>query len=318
MKIDKFVLAIVGSILLAWFFPQWGSPESGIPLDLIASVGISLIFFFYGLKLSPQEIKIGLRNWKLHILVQATTFLVFPLIVLAFYPLIKTENGQTLWLAFLFLAALPSTVSSSVVMVSIARGNIPAAIFNASISGLIGIAVTPLWMGLFLKQTTIDFNLGEIYFKLITEILLPVVIGIFLQRYWGYFARKYSRYLTLFDKSVILLIIFKSFSHSFENQVFSAVDIFDLFLIVTAVVTLFFLIYFLTFYLSRLLKFTIEDQITAQFCGTKKSLVHGTVFAKILFQQSATTGIMLLPIMIFHPVQILIISFVAGKLARRK
>lgn len=318
MKIDKFVLAIVGSILLAWFFPQWGSPESGIPLDLIASVGISLIFFFYGLKLSPQEIKIGLRNWKLHILVQTTTFLVFPLIVLAFYPLIKTENGQTLWLAFLFLAALPSTVSSSVVMVSIAKGNIPAAIFNASISGLIGIVVTPLWMGLFLKQTTIDFNLGEIYFKLITEILLPVVIGIFLQRYWGYFARKYSRYLTLFDKSVILLIIFKSFSHSFENQVFSAVDILDLVLIVTAVVALFFLIYFLTFYLSRLLKFTIEDQITAQFCGTKKSLVHGTVFAKILFQQSATTGIMLLPIMIFHPVQILIISFVAGKLARRK
>ena len=318
MKIDKFVLAIIGSILLAWFFPEWGSPESGIPLDLIASIGISLIFFFYGLKLSSQEIKIGLRNWKLHILVQTTTFLVFPLIVLFFYPFIKTENGQTLWLAFLFLAALPSTVSSSVVMVSIAKGNIPAAIFNASISGLIGIVVTPLWMGLFLKQTTIDFNLGEIYFKLITEILLPVVIGIFLQRYWGRFARKYSRYLTLFDKSVILLIIFKSFSHSFENQVFSAVDILDLFLIVTAVVALFFLIYFLTLSISRLLKFTIEDQITAQFCGTKKSLVHGTVFAKILFQQSATTGIMLLPIMIFHPIQILIISFVATKLGKRK
>ncbi len=318
MKIDKFVLAIVGSILLAWFFPEWGSPESGIPLDLIASIGISLIFFFYGLKLSSQEIKIGLRNWKLHILVQTTTFLVFPLIVLFFYPFIKTENGQTLWLAFLFLAALPSTVSSSVVMVSIAKGNIPAAIFNASISGLIGIVVTPLWMGLFLKQTTIDFNLGEIYFKLITEILIPVVIGIFLQRYWGRFARKYSRYLTLFDKSVILLIIFKSFSHSFENQVFSAVDILDLFLIVTAVVALFFLIYFLTLSISRLLKFTIEDQITAQFCGTKKSLVHGTVFAKILFQQSATTGIMLLPIMIFHPIQILIISFVATKLGKRK
>ncbi len=318
MKIDKFVLAIIGSILLAWFFPEWGSPESGIPLDLIASIGISLIFFFYGLKLSSQEIKIGLRNWKLHILVQTTTFLVFPLIVLVFYLFIKTENGQTLWLAFLFLAALPSTVSSSVVMVSIAKGNIPAAIFNASISGLIGIVVTPLWMGLFLKQTTIDFNLGEIYFKLITEILLPVVIGIFLQRYWGRFARKYSRYLTLFDKSVILLIIFKSFSHSFENQVFSAVDILDLFLIVTAVVALFFLIYFLTLSISRLLKFTIEDQITAQFCGTKKSLVHGTVFAKILFQQSATTGIMLLPIMIFHPIQILIISFVATKLGKRK
>ena len=122
MKIDKFVLAIIGVIILAWFFPGIGSPESGVPLDLIASIGISLIFFFYGLKLSPCDIKMGLRNWKLHVVVQTTTFLIFPLITLAFYPFIKTENGQTLWLAFLFLAALPSTVSSSVVMVSIAKG----------------------------------------------------------------------------------------------------------------------------------------------------------------------------------------------------
>ncbi len=318
MKVDKFILAIIGAIILAWFFPQWGNPESGVPLDLIASVGISLIFFFYGLKLSPKQIKYGLKNWKLHILVQLTTFLVFPLIVLAFYPFVKTENGHTIWLAFLFLAALPSTVSSSVVMVSIAKGNIPAAIFNASISGLIGIVITPLWMGLFLQQSSIDFNLGEIYIKLITEILLPVIVGLVLQRYWGEYARKYNRYLTLFDKSVILLIIFKSFSHSFENKVFNAVDIFDLLLIMTAVVALFFFVYFFTGYISRLLGFAIEDRITAQFSGTKKSLVHGTVFAKILFQHSATTGIMLLPIMIFHPVQILIISFVATKLGKRQ
>lgn len=318
MKIDKFVLAITGVILLAWFFPGWGSPESGVPLDLIAGIGISLIFFFYGLKLSPQQIKTGLRNWKLHIVVQLTTFLVFPLVVLAFYPFVKSENEQTIWLAFLFLAVLPSTVSSSVVMVSIAKGNIPAAIFNASVSGLIGIVITPLWMGQFLKQTTIDFNLAEVYFKLITEILLPVVIGTLLQRYWGDYARKNSRYLTLFDKSVILLIIFKSFSHSFASQVFTTVNFVDLLLIVVAVVVLFYVIYFLTFYLSRLLGFHLADQITAQFCGTKKSLVHGTVFAKILFQQSATTGIMLLPIMIFHSVQILIISFVATKLGKRK
>lgn len=51
----------------------------------------------------------------------------------------------------LFLATLPSTVSSSVVMVSIAGGNMAAAIFNASVSSLIGVFVTPLWMGIFLE-----------------------------------------------------------------------------------------------------------------------------------------------------------------------
>ncbi len=316
-KIDNFVLAIIGIVILAWFFPHWGNPQSGLPLDFIASIGISFIFFFYGLKLSPQQIKAGLRNWKLHVLVQSTTFLVFPLMVIAFYPLVRNSDAQNLWMGFLFLAALPSTVSSSVVMVSIAKGNVPAAIFNASISGLIGIVVTPLWMGLFLQKTTIDFNLTEIYIKLITEIILPVIAGIFLQRYLGNFARKHNRFLTLFDKSVILLIIFKSFSHSFEDKVFSAVNVFDLLIIFLSVLSIFTLVYFFTGYLSQLLKFNLEDQITTQFCGTKKSLVHGTVFAKILFQQSASTGIFLLPIMLFHPVQILIISFIATKLGKR-
>src|SRR5690606_3771464 len=127
IKIDKFVLSIIGIIIIAYFFPQWGTRESKIPIDIISAIGISLIFFFYGLKLSPDKLKAGLKNWKLHALIQATTFLIFPLLVLIFRPFLQNEEQETIWLAFFFLAALPSTVSSSVVMVSIAKGNIPAA-----------------------------------------------------------------------------------------------------------------------------------------------------------------------------------------------
>lgn len=318
MKLDKFVLAIIASIGLAYFFPQWGSKESAIPLDLIGSMGISLIFFFYGLKLSPEQTKTGLKNWKLHVLVQLSTFLLFPLIVLAFYPLITTDHNKTLWLAFLFLAALPSTVSSSVVMVSIAKGNVPAAIFNASISGLVGIVITPLWMGLFLQNTSGDFDLGSVYLKLVTEILVPVALGIALQRFWGKYARQYNSSLSLFDKSVILLIIYKSFSESFEKKVFSLVETFDFILISVAVVGLFYVAYFATGYLAKRLVFNAEDRITAQFCGTKKSLVHGTVFSSILFPSTFPLGIILLPLMLFHAMQIFIISIIATNQAKRK
>lgn len=318
MKLDKFILAIIASIGLAYFFPQWGSKESAIPLDLIGSMGISLIFFFYGLKLSPEQTKTGLKNWKLHVLVQLSTFLLFPLIVLAFYPLITTDHNKTLWLAFLFLAALPSTVSSSVVMVSIAKGNVPAAIFNASISGLIGIVITPLWMGLFLQNTSGDFDLGSVYLKLVTEILVPVALGIALQRFWGKYARQYNSSLSLFDKSVILLIIYKSFSESFEKKVFSSVETFDFILISVAVVGLFYVAYFATGYLAKRLVFNAEDRITAQFCGTKKSLVHGTVFSSILFPSTFPLGIILLPLMLFHAMQIFIISIIATNQAKRK
>ncbi len=317
-KIDRFVLAIICIIVVAYFFPEWGGKNSKIPIDRIASIGISLIFFFYGLKLSLEKIRNGLKNWKLHLLIQTSTFLVFPVIILAFRPLVQDDQGNILWLSFLFLAALPSTVSSSVVMVSLAKGNIPAAIFNASISGLIGIVLTPLWMGLYLQNSTTDFQLGDIYLKLVTEILVPVTIGLALQRYLGKYVQKYSSTLSLFDKSVILLIIYKSFAESFEEKVFTAVDVRDLALISLGVVLLFFFAYFLTGYFSRLMGFNREDRITAQFCGTKKSLVHGTVFSKILIPASIPVGIILLPLMLFHAFQIFVISIIAGKLARQE
>lgn len=318
MKVDKFLLAILGTVLLAYFFPQFGSKNSPIPLSLIGSIGVALIFFFYGLKLHPDKIKRGLKNWKLHLLVQLSTFLLFPIIVLVVKPFLVTEEQETLWLAFLFLAALPSTVSSSVVMVSIANGNIPAAIFNASISGLIGILITPLWMGLFLQQNEVAFDLGSIYIKLGTEILLPVFLGILLQRFLGKYAAQYNKQLTMFDKSIILLIIYKSFSESFEEKVFASVSLIDLVFLFILDLLLFILIYGCIGFISKKLQFSKEDQITAQFCGTKKSLVHGTVFSKILFPSNVATGIILLPLMVFHAMQIFIISFIASKLGNEK
>lgn len=317
-KIDKFVLSIIVVVLLAYLFPQFGSKSSPIPLDRIGSIGVSLIFFFYGLKLSPEKIKSGLKNWKLHLVVQACTFLLFPIVILCFYPFLDSENDKNIWLAFLFLASLPSTVSSSVVMVSMAKGNIPAAIFNASISGLIGIIVTPLWLGLFLNNTAANYDLGDIYMKLIIEVVAPVILGLLLHRYWGSIAQKYNSYLTVFDKSIILLIIYKSFASSFEENVFSEIAAFDFIFIAIGVLSLFYLVYFITGFLSNKLAFSTEDKITAQFCGTKKSLVHGTVFAKILFPNPSVMGIILLPIMLFHAFQIFIISFMATHIGNRE
>jgi len=317
IKIDGFVLSVIAVIGIAYIFPQWGTPESKIPIDTISAIGISLIFFFYGLKLSPTKLKAGIKNWKLHVLVQGSTFLIFPLLVLIFRPFIQNEAQETIWLAFFFLAALPSTVSSSVVMVSMAKGNIPAAIFNASISGIIGVVLTPLWMGLFVQSAQTDFDFTDIYIKLFVQIILPVVEGILLQRFLGEFAQKHNKRLTLFDKSVILLIIYKSFAESFEGDIFSTVSILDLLMLSVAVLILFGIVFFLTGFLAKKMRFNTADQITAQFCGTKKSLVHGTVFSKIIFGNLGAIGIILLPLMIFHAIQLLIISTVASKLSRK-
>lgn len=318
LKIDRFVIAILITVLIAYFFPQLGSKNSPVPLDRIGSLGISFIFFFYGLSLSTEAIKKGLRNWKLHVLVQSSTFLLFPLIILAFYPIFKGGSNEILWLAFLFMAALPSTVSSSVVMVSIAKGNLPAAIFNASISGILGILFTPLWIlpfaKPFLEGTSVSFDFTNIYLQLITEIVVPLVLGLFLRKFLNAWAIRNKKRLDLFDKAVILLIIYKSFVHSFEDNIFTSVQLNQMVIMLALVVILFFFMYHLIQALGRLLKFNHADNITNTFCGTKKSLVHGTVFSEALFGGSALIGILLLPLMIYHAVQILIISIYATKM----
>ena len=317
MKIDKFVIALVAVVLLAWLIPQPAAGTSGVILRFVSSAGISLIFFFYGLRLSAEKIRAGISNWKLHIVVQLSTFLLFPLVVLALYPLARSEEHEVLWLGLFFLAAVPSTVSLSVVMVSIGKGNIPGAIFNASISGLIGIIVTPLWMGLFLQQTAEGFDFTHVYLRLFMVIILPVIIGLLLQRKWYSFAVKHSRGLSTFDKSVILLIVYRSFASSFTDDVFRQVHISDLLLLAAVVIALFFIMYGLVSLVARVLKFNREDSITALFCSSVKSLVHGTVFASVLFASHHAAGLILIPLMLFHSLQIFIISIIAARYGRQ-
>jgi sodium/bile acid cotransporter 7 len=312
-KIDGFILGLMFMILLAYWFPGIGDTNSAIPLEPITSIGISLMFFFYGLKLSPQNMKKGLSNYKLHIIIQLTTFLLFPVLVILSKPFIKTEEQELLWLALFFMATLPSTVSSSVVMVSIAKGNVPGAIFNASISGLIGVVVTPLWVGLFIRSNVHDFDFGGTIISLVVKIILPVMLGLLLNKHLGATARKYGRYLTLFDKSIILAIVYNSFSKSFTANVFGSINVYHLFVMTTSIIVLFIVTYSISYLVTKRLHFSKEDQITAIFCGSKKSLVHGSVMAKVLFKNMALLGVIIIPIMIYHSLQLIVISVIAQR-----
>lgn len=309
MKSFGFIFAIFIAIGIAYLFPQG---IDLLPLKTITDIGIGLIFFFYGLKLSPTEFKAGLFNYKVHIVIQITTFIVFPLLCLLCLPLFEEGFRSELWIALFFLGTLPSTVSSSVVMVALAKGNLPVAIFNASLSGLIGIFATPLWIGFILEKTT-DFDFLIVLQKLCLQIIVPLMIGLFLQRYFGHLARKYGRQLSLFDKTTIVLIIYSSFNNSFTSDLIKNIEIDELLKMAGIVIILFFTVFFGLAYFSRLLGFNREDKIATQFCGTKKSLVHGSVMVRVIFGSSANSGLLLLPIMLYHSAQLILVAWFAEK-----
>jgi solute carrier family 10 (sodium/bile acid cotransporter), member 7 len=313
---DWFILGLLLMIIAAWVKPGIAMNLNPVDLGTVIDLGVVLIFFFYGLKLDPVRLKSGMRNWRMHLAVQATTFLIFPLVVLPFYPLVKNSDLEILWIGMFFLAALPSTVSSSVVMVSIAGGNIPGAIFNASISGIIGILLTPFWMGFFLQASSAEFEFSGIIIQLVTRIILPVVAGLLLHKYFATLITKHLKKLSAFDKVIILLIVYESFSESFMAGIFQAVNLLTLGGLFIAVIVLFFLMLNFTGFLARTMKFSREDTITLQFAGTKKSLVHGSVFASVLFTGIGGAGIWLLPIMIYHSFQLFYISMIAGSMQK--
>lgn len=316
VKFDRFVLAILGMILLGRFFPQVGIYRGPINLSIIADIGVSLIFLFYGMRLSPEKLRSDLSNWHLHLVVQLVTFIVFPVVVLFAMHYLATPSTQLLWLGVFFMAALPSTVSSSVVMVSIAKGNIPAAIFNASISALVGVFITPVWMGLVL--TSGNGQMGDIsgvIVKLIVQVLVPVTVGMLLNRRFGAWAQEHGKGLRMFDQSIILMIVYMSFSESFSKNLFAQLSWSNLLALAAGLLVIFYVIYGLISIVSKALGFNREDRITALFCGSKKSLVHGTVMSSIIFSGVGNLGIILLPIMMYHAMQLILISFIAQRVS---
>jgi len=315
---DYFITGLLLTILIAWLKPGLGMDTHPVNLGMVINIGLILVFFFQGLKLDIGKIQHGMKNWLLHVMIQFTTFFVFSLIVLLFYPLLGDSHLNIFWMGMFFLAALPSTVSSSVVLVSIAGGNIPAAIFNAGISGLIGIIMTPFWMGLFIMDKSMGIDFTAVLLKLLTQIILPVVVGLVLNKFLKQWTNKLQRTIAIFERIMILLVVYKSFSHSFMDDVFSSVSLLTLGGVLLSVILLFFLVLNFTGLAGRWLHFSHEDRITMQFAGTQKSLVHGSVYANILFRDLPAAGILLLPVIIYHGFQLIVFSIIAEKMRKEK
>jgi sodium/bile acid cotransporter 7 len=314
--INGFLLSIMGAIFLAYLVPDFGSSASQVPWKILTDLGIALVFFFYGVKLNPEQLKTGLSNWKLHVLIQACTFLFFPIIVIVlmqFAPWIEGDFQK----GISFLSVLPSTVSASVVMVSIAGGNLPAAIFNASISSLIGVLISPIWMGWILEGSSIEMDFWVSFGELSLKVLLPVLLGLFFHQILFSKIEKYLSKLKYLDQTVILMIVFTSFAQSFSQEIFTPYSIFSLLKVGISMLGLFFMIWGLLEGLARIFGFGREDRITALFCGSKKSLVQGVVIGKIIFPDPAIFGLVLLPVMLYHIQQLIVGSILAGIFSKR-
>lgn len=311
--IDGFVIAIILAVVVAAFLPVRGGAAEA--LDWVVVVAIAALFFLYGTRLSPREALEGLKHWRLHTTILAFTFVAFPVIGLALKPVIEPLIGEDLYTGVLYLCLVPSTVQSSIAFTSMARGNIAGAIVSASTSNILGVFLTPLLVVALLNNTGEASIDASSVLKIVAQILVPFLIGQLVRRWVGPFFSRHATITKFADRSTIVLVVYVAFSEGVRDGIWSTVGVGQVVAVSVISIALLIVMLAVTWWVPRRLGFDRADTIAIQFCGTKKSLATGLPMATVLFAGGAV-GVIVLPLMIFHQIQLIVCSWLATRYGR--
>lgn len=312
LRPDNFTLALLGTVLLATLLPMTGAAARSF--DRFTDIAIAALFFLHGARLSRESIIAGMLHWRLHLLILACTFVLFPLLGLAFKPLSGWLLTPELYIGVLFLCALPSTVQSSIAFTSIAGGNIPAAVCAASLSSILGVFLTPLLMTVLTGAQGGMADPLHAVGAIMLQLLVPFVAGHLLRPWIGRWIERRRPLLRYTDQGTVLLVVYAAFGESVNEGLWSKTPVSALLTAAVVAVVLLSIAMPLITWLARRLGFARADEITIVFCGSKKSLATGVPIAKVLFA-GGSLGAIVLPIMIYHQIQLIVCSVIAQRYA---
>jgi solute carrier family 10 (sodium/bile acid cotransporter), member 7 len=297
LPIDTFLLAMAAMVSLAAVLPARGAAAD--VMSVAAKAVIALLFWLYGARLSPQQAWQGVKQWQLHLLVLATTFVVFPVLGLAARGLVPWLLNLDLYNGLLFMCLVPSTVQSSIAFTSIARGNVSAALVSASLSNIVGVVLTPLLVVLLMDTSGAARMDASAIRDIMLQLLLPFVLGQLLRPWIADWIARHSVLTKVVDRGSILLIVYTAFSIGMVERIWLSVDPWQLVAVAVVDTALLLAVLVFTWLIGQLTGLDRGDGIVLLFCGSKKSLASGLPMALVFFPP-ATVGVIMLPLMIFH------------------
>jgi sodium/bile acid cotransporter 7 len=311
---DRFTVMLILAVILATVLPVQGiwAEYFGLATD----IAIALLFFLHGARLSRDVVIAGVLHWRLHLTILATTFAIFPLLGIAIGFVPEEILPAPLYMGILFLCVLPSTVQSSIAFTSMAGGNVPAAVVAASGSNILGMFLTPALVALLLSTTGDGGVSADALEKIALQLLAPFILGQILQPWIGNWIRARKKLLAPVDRGSILMVVYLAFSHAVVEGLWRTFLVSDIATVIVIDVLLLAVVLFLTMFGSRVLGFSKEDEITITFCGSKKSLASGVPMANAIFA-GQSIGAIVLPLMLFHQIQLMVCAVIAQKYANR-
>jgi len=311
---DRFTLTLLTTVLLASFLPARGEFVGW--LNILTTAAIALLFFMHGAKLSREAILAGSNNWRLHLWVMFSTFIIFPLLGVLFKWWSPVNVSPALYNGFLYLCILPATVQSAIAFTSLAGGNVAAAVCSASASSLLGIFVSPLLVGLLMNVHGDTGSLRQVG-TIVLQLLVPFIAGHLSRPLIGNWIERNRKLIGKTDQTSILLVVYAAFSEAVTHGIWHQVGIGSMAFIVLVSLVLLAIVLVINIYMARKLGFSKADEITIVFCGSKKSLANGIPMANILFPASVV-GVMVLPLMVFHQVQLMTCAALARRYQKKQ
>jgi solute carrier family 10 (sodium/bile acid cotransporter), member 7 len=308
---DRFILWLLAAVALGALLPVAGRAAAAV--DAATLGAIFALFFLHGVRLPRAALVAGLSDWRLHLAILALTYALFPVIGLGLAAAFPGLLPPLLWTGFLFLCALPSTVQSAIAFTSLAGGNVAGAVAAAAFSNLLGVLLTPLLIALMLEaQGEAAVSLGAVL-RIFALIFLPFALGHALRPLLVDHVAARPGLTAAVDKGTILLAVYGAFSAATVAGIWSSVP----------PATLVWLLILCLLLLGAVLGagalagrfFPAPSRPAILFCGSVKSLASGAPMARILFP-GAAAGAVLVPVMVFHTVQLIVCAWIAGSLAR--
>jgi len=318
---NGFILGLFGVVILAFLFPQPGARRGWLHPDLVSNFGIALILFLQGLSMPLEKVRSGAGNWQLHVIIQVFTFVIFPIVGLGFQlllPHIWADEPEAIKQGFLYLCVLPSTVSTSVVLTSVAGGNTAAAILSAAFSNIVGVILTPLLVSFLMHATGHSGPIGPLLIQITMLTLLPFTVGAILRHFVQHWVDANKRWINPISNGVILFIVYTAFCDSVIEKIWDKYGVVLTVEVLLIVVFLFGTISLLIYLTSRVARLNREDSIAVYFCSVKKTLAMGVPLAILIFGSRADLSLILLPIMFYHPFQLFVNGLLANRWARGK
>lgn len=320
IRSNGFVLGLFLAVILAFILPGPGSKNGILHPDLLNNFGIALIMFLQGLSLATEKIRSGAANWRLHVIIQSFTFIIFPLVGMAMnaaLPLVWPTVPEGIRSGFLYLCVLPSTVSTSVVLTAVAGGNTPGALFNAAFSNILGVMVTPVLVNLLMQSTGAAQPFAPLLLKIALLTLVPFAAGMLLRNHVRHWVDAHKPWVNRISNAVVLFIVYSAFCESVEEQIWHRYGFWVTGQTLLLVAILFTGMSFLIYGTCRAFRLNREDMIAAYFCSVKKTLAMGVPLALLIFGDRSDLSLILLPIMFFHPLQLLVNGILANHWARQ-